>query len=1286
VKNVKNYGRRAQNRPARVAVNACSLQRPMLACWTACWIAWTPPTPRHLMTSYLRDQEFKLIRTSGPSHTALQCADALGAPLETVIKSVVFVASSRPAAATPAGVLVLAQGGSTVSRLALSRQLGGDWRLATPAEALALTGFEVGSIPPFGTLPTLADERILDQELVCCGAGDRDMHVMLSPADLFRATGATVGAFAFTAAIDATRISDGGEAAGGGLNGAGTGSFAISPPGTVALRAADALADRGCVGDTTGGAENIGAMKTGGGVETRGGLPVRGFVPDTGGVAVPAPLRPSASEVLSGSWTAAASASLSGFGLGSISKLASAFISKLASAFIPTGASPSIPGVGPGPISGLASTSIPGAVPAPDLGLSTCVLTLGAARANLSADAIEAELKRMAAEVAARAEAAGDAGAKSGGARAEAAGVMGGSSGGSGDASRDASVDASRDASRDASVDASRDASRDASVDVSVAWFGDESGDAPAAASGILQRLENGPSIAGVGSARLEQKTSPCIVAGVNTPPIKTPPNIAGMDTPSSIAGVGSARLESLGPHTVAGVDATPIVAGMDTPPSIAVKAPPGMSGVKSPASSSVDTLPSSPGAATPPIAAGVETDERILRHAVSSLPPLRPVVRASMRSVVAEGVCIPRALVVRVRRQARRLLFVSIQPLDPPVVSAAGGEDDAGVEAAADGQAVGQADGQARVWAAHQGVSGNEALHAVDGAMSAADTAYPTEPGVGRGVSEGQQLRASAAVSARESAYPAEESRNAEGAAAHEGVTRNGEEREAGGQLKNKGESSSWGQDVGPSRPTLPEVLESAHLCWQVIAGRTLVQNLGETSAAELLKLVRPGAVLYVEGRVQLNPRGGTHVDLVASEARVLQLAPRGGGGAAGGGVGEGGGQTMAGAVSTGEEVGSQMSAAVANGAATAMSSGVSSYAGVGSGLDATLLVGVDSCAGAVGSSGQVTDARAMPHSPPVGSTLTSPVMPTAHSASSNQGTMPTAVAGQLAEAFSRVGAAGAFNAPATSGTGEAAATPASGRLPGSTGRPPSPTSGLPRLTLPLPVTLVQDAAGVHALAEALAALPPGAQIGMDLEWRPRGLFGFPSGANRNGIENLIGSTTDFGAGPNAPALLQLATSSRVFVVDFLAVCCSGQEGAAAALYTALSRAFRSPELTKLGFAMRGDLQQVGKRGLRGRGPWGTSRGKRAVREGPGGMEGGRGRGMEGVSALFQGLISQGDLQQVRMRPRGEGYSCGRGLGPGRAMGVLPAQACPQSHLLPPPCFVARACPRTHPPSLPRS
>lgn len=61
-----------------------------------------------------------------------------------------------------------------------------DFRLASPAEVLALTGLEVGSIPPLGFLfdfPTYADQSLFDQEELIFNAGDLARSLIISSTD-----------------------------------------------------------------------------------------------------------------------------------------------------------------------------------------------------------------------------------------------------------------------------------------------------------------------------------------------------------------------------------------------------------------------------------------------------------------------------------------------------------------------------------------------------------------------------------------------------------------------------------------------------------------------------------------------------------------------------------------------------------------------------------------------------------------------------------------------------------------------------------------------------------------------------------------------------------------------------------------------------------------------------------------------------------------------------------------------------------------------------------------------
>ena len=110
----------------------------------------------------------------------------------------------------------------------------------------------------------------------------------------------------------------------------------------------------------------------------------------------------------------------------------------------------------------------------------------------------------------------------------------------------------------------------------------------------------------------------------------------------------------------------------------------------------------------------------------------------------------------------------------------------------------------------------------------------------------------------------------------------------------------------------------------------------------------------------------------------------------------------------------------------------------------------------------------------------------------------------------------------------------------------------------LPPPLVMVDDAAGISMLSDEIDALmAAGGMVGIDAEWRPRGLM------------------TSNGTDPESPlALLQLATSSTAYVVDMLAI---GRDAlSAAALQSTVQRLMRCATVDKVGFAMSDDLWRM--------------------------------------------------------------------------------------------------------------
>jgi len=103
--------------------------------------------------------------------TAEAAAQAVGAPLGSIVKSLIFLADGAPLL-----VLVSGDGRADLKRmrslLGLSKRR---LRIAQPAEVLQHTGFEVGGVPPVGHRPplrTLIDRTLGRFDTVWAAAGN----------------------------------------------------------------------------------------------------------------------------------------------------------------------------------------------------------------------------------------------------------------------------------------------------------------------------------------------------------------------------------------------------------------------------------------------------------------------------------------------------------------------------------------------------------------------------------------------------------------------------------------------------------------------------------------------------------------------------------------------------------------------------------------------------------------------------------------------------------------------------------------------------------------------------------------------------------------------------------------------------------------------------------------------------------------------------------------------------------------------------------------------------------
>ncbi len=119
--------------------------------------------------------------------TVPDAARALRVEPEQIIKSLVFMVNNQP-------LLIINNGTARVDRKKIGKVLGVNRKkvkFATPEQALEITGFIVGSMPPFGHIQTLAsyiDPAIMTLDTIYGGGGDINAMLRLTPTELIRIT------------------------------------------------------------------------------------------------------------------------------------------------------------------------------------------------------------------------------------------------------------------------------------------------------------------------------------------------------------------------------------------------------------------------------------------------------------------------------------------------------------------------------------------------------------------------------------------------------------------------------------------------------------------------------------------------------------------------------------------------------------------------------------------------------------------------------------------------------------------------------------------------------------------------------------------------------------------------------------------------------------------------------------------------------------------------------------------------------------------------------------------
>lgn len=122
-----------------------------------------------------------------PVHSLEQAAAGRGQQPEQVVRSILFRLAANEF------LMVLVAGPRQIDWKLLRRTLNQSrLTMATPEEVMAITGYVIGAVSPFGLpqpIRILVDKSVLAQEEVSIGSGVRNTAIILKTADLMRALG-----------------------------------------------------------------------------------------------------------------------------------------------------------------------------------------------------------------------------------------------------------------------------------------------------------------------------------------------------------------------------------------------------------------------------------------------------------------------------------------------------------------------------------------------------------------------------------------------------------------------------------------------------------------------------------------------------------------------------------------------------------------------------------------------------------------------------------------------------------------------------------------------------------------------------------------------------------------------------------------------------------------------------------------------------------------------------------------------------------------------------------------
>jgi len=137
------------------------------------------------LATFIAEQEIEaeIVHLESATLTVADAAAAMGVVPEQIIKTVLFLADGEP-------VLVIGNGTARIAWKQLADCLGVSRRRLKTANAekvQAITGYVVGSVPPFGhksKLRTIVETSVYEQAVVYGGGGEIDALMRLETAVL----------------------------------------------------------------------------------------------------------------------------------------------------------------------------------------------------------------------------------------------------------------------------------------------------------------------------------------------------------------------------------------------------------------------------------------------------------------------------------------------------------------------------------------------------------------------------------------------------------------------------------------------------------------------------------------------------------------------------------------------------------------------------------------------------------------------------------------------------------------------------------------------------------------------------------------------------------------------------------------------------------------------------------------------------------------------------------------------------------------------------------------------